>query len=109
MKIKLLRPYKIGLKTHKKGTQIIVLKPLGKKLIRNKFAIAKDFISLQEIEADKISVSTAQEIIEDLPANAIKRIKRIPEISNKIVLEFLLGDSRVTVRKSALKRLEDLK
>lgn len=108
MKIELIKPYKIGNKTLNPGAELIVLDGLGKKLIRKKLAIEKKFISLQEIEADKISVSRAQEIIEDLPLNATKRIKRILEISNKIVLEFLLGDPRVTVRNAATQRLENL-
>lgn len=108
MKIELIKPYKIGNKTLNPGAELIVLDRLGKNLIKKKVAIKKNFISLQEIEANKVSVSMAQEIIEDLPLNAAKRIKRIPEITNKIVLEFLLGDPRVTVRNAATQRLENL-
>lgn len=108
MKIELIKPYTIGKKTFKEGDQIIVLNALGKKLIRNKFAIAKDFISLQEIEAEKISVDLAQEIIENLPMNAAKRKKEIPKISNRVVLEYLLSDARITVRKAASKRIEQI-
>lgn len=108
MKIELLKPCKIGTKTFEEGDQIIVINSLGKKLIREKFAIAKDFISLQEIEADKISIERAEEIIEELPRTAKKRIKEIPKISNKIVLEFLLTDPRSTVREAVLRRIEEI-
>lgn len=109
MKIELIKPYKTGLKTFKEGDQLIVLNTLGKKLIREKFAIAKDFISLQEIEAAKISKEMAEEIIEELPMNAKKRVKEISKISNVIVLEYLLSDTRSTVRKAASLRIEQIK
>lgn len=108
MKIKLIKPCKIGQKKYSKGSEIIVLNALGKNLIRKKFAISKEFISLQEKEAEKISVLSAQEIIENLPTNAKKLKREIPKISNKIVLEFLSSDSRITVREAIAKRIEQI-
>lgn len=109
MKIEIIKSCKIGEKTFKKGDQIIVLNNLGKKLIQNKFAVTKDFISLQEIEAAKISRELAEEILEELPTNARRRITEIRKISNKVVLDFLLSDSRTTVRKAASRRIEEIR
>ncbi|MGR3220736.1 MAG: hypothetical protein ACUZ8H_13105 [Candidatus Anammoxibacter sp.] len=108
MKIELKKSYKIGAKTFKKGTELIVINSLAKKLIQKDIAFTKDFISLQEIEAAKISKEKAIETIEELPDNAKKRVSEIPKISNVIVLEYLLGDTRSTVREAASKRIEEI-
>lgn len=108
MKIIIQKSCKIGAKTFKKDAEIIVTNDLGKKLIKNKFAVTKDFVSLQEIEASKISREKATEIIEELPMNAKKRVSEVPKISNVLVLEYLLGDTRSTVRDAASKRIEEL-
>lgn|SRR3990167_168218 len=109
MKIELLKPYKIGAKTYKAGTEIIVTNDLGKNLIQKKFAIVKEFISLQEFLSVKTSSDKAKELIENLPTDYKELLKEIKLITNIPVLEYLTGDSRVKIRQAALKRIDNLK
>lgn len=108
MKIKLLENTKIGGRPYKMGAQLEVDRSTGKKLIGRKIAMAKDFVTLTEIQAEKVSEKKAEEIIEELPINAKKRIELIKNLVNIPILEYLINDIRITVRNAAIKRLEQL-
>ena len=109
MKIQLTQACNIGGNLYKKDTKIIVDNNTAKRLIRKKFAVSKEFITLHEIEAAKESKIKAQEILEKLPTKAKDIIKATREISNRIVLDHLLSHPKITVRKAAFKRLEQMR
>jgi len=104
MKIKLTKKWG----KYPKDTDLQVDRQTGKEIIAKGFAIEKDFVTLQEKIAVKEGYDKAVERIEKMPERAQDLVGIFPTISNTVLLQEYLEDTRITVSKAAAKRISEL-
>ena len=108
MKIELIEDCTVSNVQQKKGQKLQVQPDLGQRLIDEKKAKSTEYETYREKEAEKVSETNIVDILEELPDDARSLARKCKTLVNIHVLEFLATDSRVTVRKAAIKRLDEI-
>lgn len=108
MKIKIKVAHKLGPLSLEVGDNIIVTNDVGRDLIGQGIAVSKEFVSLDDKIAEKVSKEKADQLREELPRKAVDQVKFIKTISNQVFLTELTGSELKSVRTAALRRLEEI-
>lgn len=108
MKVTFLKTHKMGSNSFKKGDKALIITSIAEELIEEGVCEENKSVTLRDSIVAQSAENMAQAIIDNLPDHAKDIVKIMPTITNKIVLEHLATDDRVTVSDAATAQLEEL-